>query len=509
MASPGRRRRDRRLDEDLVRQPGEDRALYLRQLRATVATTFLPELTSATAVDAAGLVDRILAELIVEEECAEALSSEFGAEFAALLPPTGAPDDDVTAERFDGLRAAAADVVAQLGGSGDATDRELSRNLVDVERRFLERVEELRCAVFDERPTVTAGFTVTGTASSTDCSVTSEQLTGYLRRKFPASPDLAVSGMAVLPGGRSKETILVSLTGTCELPAEIIVRKDRPVGILQTRAADEFAVLRAIEAHGGVPVARPLFAEDRDAQLGPGTMLVMERVAGGKAGEYFPDLDAPTEHRRTLGEQLAVALAHLHAIPLGDLAQTSLDVEAEVTAATITASVEAMSSRIGELSGPPIAAIALARQWLVDHVADVVPAGRLCLLQSDVGLHNMLVDGDRITALVDWEAATVGPPARELATAWPAATALMDWPEFVAAYRGAGGPPEATNERAVTYYRVFFALGACMSSRTGGHLFRTGAKRDLVTAHSGLDAHFRAQRNLVRALEDAHALSSE
>ena len=36
-----------------------------------------------------------------------------------------------------------------------------------------------------------------------------------------------------------------------------------------------------------------------------------------------------------------------------------------------------------------------------------------------------------------------------------------------------------------------------MTSRTGGHLFRTGAKRDLLTAHSGLDSHFRAQRNLV------------
>ena len=47
-----------------------------------------------------------------------------------------------------------------------------------------------------------------------------------------------------------------------------------------------------------------------------------------------------------------------------------------------------------------------------------------------------------------------------------------------------------------------------MSSRTGGHLFRTGAKRDLLTAHSGLDAHFRAQRNLVRALADAGALTA-
>ena len=131
------------------------------------------------------------------------------------------------------------------------------------------------------------------------------------------------------------------------------------------------------------------------------------------------------------------------------------------------------------------------------------PSGPLCLLQGDFGLHNTLVEGDRVTALVDWEAATIGPPARELAAAWPAATALMDWPDFVAAYRQAGGSPEATDERAVTFYRVFFGLGACMSSRTGGHLFRTGAKRDLLTAHSGLDAHFRAQRNLVRALADA------
>ena len=44
-----------------------------------------------------------------------------------------------------------------------------------------------------------------------------------------------------------------------------------------------------------------------------------------------------------------------------------------------------------------------------------------------------------------------------------------------------------------------------MTSRTGGHLFRTGAKRDLLTAHSGLDSHFRAQRNLARTLRDAQA----
>ena len=472
-----------------MRQPSDDRALYLRQLRATVTATFLPELTSPTAIDAAGLVDRILAELIVEEEWAEALSRQFGAEFAALLPASG--DDSVTPERFGDLRRRAAEAAAD-----DAADRELCRRLVDVERRFLDRVDELRGAVLDEQSDPD------GANSSTECSLSREQLAAALRRTLTASPDLAVTTMEVVPGGRSKETILVTLTGTTELPADVIVRIDRPVGILQTRAADEFAVLQAVYSHGGVPVPRPFFADELDAD-GARTLLVMERVSGQKAGEYFPDLAAPTEHRHALGEQLAAALAHVHGVPLETLAASSLDVNAAVTEASVTAAVEGMAARIGELSGPPIVAVPLARQWLLDHVADVVPSGPLHLLQGDVGLHNMLVERDRVTALVDWEAATVGPPARELAAAWPAATALMTWEEFVDAYRAAGGPPEATDERAVAFYRVLFALGACMSSRTGGHFFRTGAKRDLLTAHSGLDAHFRAQRNLARALEDA------
>jgi len=483
-----------------VRLPADDRALYLRQLRATVSNTFLPELSSATAIDAAGLVDRILAELIVEEEWAETLSAEFGTAFETLLGETA--DQPVAAtptpERFVELRREAADVVARDAASGDAAARERCRRLVDVERRFLERVDELRRDVLSD--------VADAETSSDECSLSAEQLTEYLRRKVPGSPGLVVTALEVVPGGRSKETILVSLAGTTELPAEVIVRKDRPVGVLQTRAAEEFAVLKAVHDHGGIPVPRPFFADELDDDLGPGTLLVMERVGGRKAGEYFPDLDAPREHRRTLGLQFAVALAHLHAVPLDDLGDTGLDLGAEVTTATITAAVEGMTARITELGGPPIAAVPLAGQWLLDHVAEVVPAGRLCLLQGDVGLHNMLVEGDHITALVDWEAATVGPAARELAAAWPAATALSSWPDFVEAYVAAGGSSEATDDHAVTYYRVFFALGACMSSRTGGHLFRTGAKRDLVTAHSGLDAHFRAQRNLARALEDAHAL---
>jgi aminoglycoside phosphotransferase (APT) family kinase protein len=489
-----------------MRQPADDRVLYYRQLRTTIATVFAPELTSATASDAVGLVDRILAQFVVEEEWAAALSQEFGLEFAVLLGDDAGAAGVVGPERFVELRRRAAAVVVAQIGSDDPAERSLCRRLVDVERRFLERVDALRQVVLAE------DLTADASASPAGSSVTAEELAAYLRRRCADSPDLRVTQLDVVPGGRSKETLLVSLAGTTELPSEIIVRKDLPVGVLATRASDEFAILRAVYAHGGVPVARPYFADDSKNVAGDtsdaGTLVVMERVRGQKAGEYFPDLAAPPEeYRRAIGTQLATALAHLHAVPHDDLVGTGLDLDAEVDHTTVSAAVIGMAARLGELSGPPIAAVPLARQWLLDHIDNVVPSGPLCLLQGDFGLHNTLVEGERVTALVDWEAATIGPPSRELAAAWPVASALMEWPEFVDAYVRAGGSAEATDDWAVTYYRVFLALGACMSSRTGGHLFRTGAKRDLLTAHSGLDAHFRTQRNLVRALAHAKALT--
>ena len=131
-----------------MRQPADDRALYYRQIRSTVAQVFLPQLTTPSAIDAAALVDRILAEFIVEEESGPQLSAEFGGEFAELL---GEPDGTgVSPERFHELRRQAADVVFAAAASGEASEQDRAARLVDVERRFLERVDELRRELFAE-----------------------------------------------------------------------------------------------------------------------------------------------------------------------------------------------------------------------------------------------------------------------------------------------------------------------------------------------------------------------
>ncbi len=480
-----------------MRQQPEDRALYYRQVRRTISSVLLPELQSAQAIDAAGLLDRILVEFIVEEEAAAALSAEYGAAFEASLRPGSKTDGcDVSPARFDELRAEAA-AVARSGA-----DVDVARHAVEVEHRFLERLDELRRAVLAE-----GDVSDDSQPSHHGCSIDGEQLTAYLRGRLPHSPDVVVEGMSVVPGGRSKETILVSLRDTSELPREVIVRKDRPVGLLETRAVDEFAVIDAVHRFGGVPVPRPFFAEPEGHPLGEGTLLVMERVPGHKAGEFFPDLAAPADHRQEVGRQLAAGLARLHALPLDHLDGTHLDVEGTtVTVDSTRAMVEAIMARIDGLTGPPNVTAQMAGQWLLAHIAFAVPPSRLCLLQGDFGFHNMLIDGARVTALVDWEAASIGPPARELAAAWNVATFLMDWPSFLAAYLEAGGRVEDTDPRAIIFYRVLMGLGGLMTSKMGGHLFRTGTKRDLLTAHSGLDSSFRCARNLARAYADATAL---
>src|SRR5207244_1995541 len=137
--------------------------------------------------------------------------------------------------------------------------------LAAIEHEFLERQDSRRLAVgADLSPDA-------DTVDASACSVTVEQLADSLHSRL-AEPDVEVTDLTVVPGGRSKETILVSLTGSDALPSRAIVRKDRPVGVLPTVAADEFEIIKAIYEYGGVPCPRPYLVE-RDPDVLGGTFL--------------------------------------------------------------------------------------------------------------------------------------------------------------------------------------------------------------------------------------------
>jgi aminoglycoside phosphotransferase (APT) family kinase protein len=488
----------------------DQRALLLRELQKSVRTILGPELTSARAQDAAQAVDRILTLLIMEDEHGEVLAETMAKRFDEALSSIGdvvSPDSQArqaiaksraqlaqngAVESFGALRAAGQLAVRELGPEG--LESEETRAAI----RQLDAMADLRDRV--ARPEKSEeSDEATGDAGEA-CSITPAQLEAYLRERMPEQQELRVVDLTPIPGGRSKETIVVQIENGGSLPGEIVLRKDRPISVVDSHAADEFELLRVVHA-AGVPVPEPFLHEPDPEALG-GTCLFVQRVRGEKRGEYFPEILCPDEGGEEIGRQWARALAHLHAVPLSDLTGTHLDLEPDPRA-ILERTIEGSYRRLIDHDGPPSIGIELAHAWLVAHLEEALGPPALC--HNDVGLHNVVIDGSELTALVDWELAGIGTPASDIAKCRHTVERLMPWKHFIEAYIEGGGSPEACDPGKIDFYQVLGLMAGAVTSRFGGVLFSSGQKRDLLTANSGYDSHPRASRLLTVALARAIA----
>ncbi|MET0370638.1 MAG: phosphotransferase family protein [Sphingobium sp.] len=325
----------------------------------------------------------------------------------------------------------------------------------------------------------------------------------YLRRVFPAEGDLTVTDVHLIRGGRSKETVMIGLTGTGSLPDRLVMRGDVVGGLVPSRVVDEFPLLQIAQRHG-IPLPTPLHAEPATDALGRSFILV-HGVSGRSLGDYFPEVGegVPPSHRQKIGLELAGILARLHAIPLSEFEGTRLDLSVDLRA-LVTDAIESTYAQARSFADPPRILIELAYRWLKDNID--LADDRPCVIHCNVGLHNMLIDGDRISALLDWELACVASPAREIAKILHLIDYLMLRQEFYAVYVAAGGPANAVQPERVAFYAVMNSLITNQRVRYGSHLFYFGAQRNMVTANVGYDYFLRNSMLLSKAVEDAQAL---
>jgi len=98
--------------------------------------------------------------------------------------------------------------------------------------------------------------------------------------------------------------------------------------------------------------------------------------------------------------------------------------------------------------------------------------------------HNILADGDSLTAILDWEQISIGNPAEDLGYCYPAVTARVDWNEFLDVYHAAGGPPVST--RQVDYFALRAVLRLMILVLQGGRdAFEQGHSQDVLVASAG------------------------
>jgi aminoglycoside phosphotransferase (APT) family kinase protein len=296
-------------------------------------------------------------------------------------------------------------------------------------------------------------------AAPIDSTLESAALEAFIAKQHPASVRLSVDNLERLLGGYGKETWLFDLhiDGTRE--PLVLRRNNIGPGALDRgswQIAQEFPLLRLLHREG-VLLPEPLWMGHDEPGMGT-PFYIARRVAGTAMGTFMKSNQDLSEG---LWLQVAEQLAKLHSVP-----------------------IDRFSAHIAEFYGPELVNCTATQgmlhylnwwrdywkdferlsspleiylfDWLYSHLPDDPrPA---TLVHSDFGAHNLLADGQRLTAILDWESPLFGSPGMDLAYVRRWISDAMDWQKFVSHYEACGGrhiePADYAFCDALTYMRT-------------------------------------------------------
>jgi aminoglycoside phosphotransferase (APT) family kinase protein len=275
-------------------------------------------------------------------------------------------------------------------------------------------------------------------------AINTAELTRFLRERFPAAAGVTVRTAQRLPGGRSKDTIMVQLDGATSWPPAIVLRVD--LGRYGTSVCDEYPLLLALY-RAGIAVPEPLWLEPHTELLG-GACMATRRMPGIPGGNLWGEgLKASS----SLVAEFAQTLARLHSVALPVLLP---DAGSERAGPHVAALIDNYERRWREAMPNASVPLELAFHWLREQLPRIDVAA--VMVHGDPGFQNMLVEGDRLSCLLDWEFAHAGDPAEDLAYCRPAVERVMPWPQFMQHYYAAGGPP--ISEPRLEFFEIWRSL---------------------------------------------------
>jgi len=208
-----------------------------------------------------------------------------------------------------------------------------------------------------------------------------------------------VATLERVAAGYSRATFIARLANGEELVARLSL-PDAPLAGTEITLDREAGVYRAL-------AATPVVAPELIAEAADGTCLLLQRMPG--VADYSA---LGTEARELVMADYIRKLAELHRLTPDDLAASGLPVPASNDAHALDEL--ARWQRIYELrTHRPYPALDCAFVVLRAIAAPAVERTVLC--HGDVGPGNFLHDGDRVTALLDWEFAHFGDPMDDLA----------------------------------------------------------------------------------------------
>jgi aminoglycoside phosphotransferase (APT) family kinase protein len=272
-----------------------------------------------------------------------------------------------------------------------------------------------------------------------------EGLTALLRARLAHAPQARARNIQRLAGFNSKEIFWVDIEDCADWPVRSVIRREPAYNVTGAAVADEWELLDQLRRHH-VPVPRVLLGE-RASGTSPG-LIITERLAG-----------TPQTHT-TLGPngrgillELARIAARVHQVKLAH-GLAPLTARGQNARQRTLEAIDRFYSRWAQMRCEDSAVIEAGYHWLRSNVNCV--RDHVGLVHGDFNLRNVLIDGDRVSAVLDWELSHAGDGAEDLAHLRPDLEHTVDWEEFLAEYNAHSEYP--VSNRSVDYFLVYVAF---------------------------------------------------
>lgn len=308
-------------------------------------------------------------------------------------------------------------------------------------------------------------------------------------RKIPGEEAVEVVEANVVSRGMSKKTILVKLKGGKALPDEVAVRLDQQAtNYLGTTVVDEWPSVSHLWKHGA-RIAQPFAIETTGKVLGA-PFLVSAKVGGGPVGGNYVN----PARNPALGKDVAACLARIHAAPVEGL-PPSMPNDGKHIDREIDKSYA--NWRELDVDNPIMEA---GFRWIRANQA--LGYGPAAMVHNDYNFNNILVDGDRVSAVVDWEFVHIGVPAADLGYIRYTADAIIGFDAFCQAYAEAGGVLPSKDQ--LDFYIFWGQLRLAVMAFQGGENVDGGGQTDI--RFSIARQHRRIATERIAALLEQHGM---
>ncbi|MET0988485.1 MAG: phosphotransferase family protein [Steroidobacteraceae bacterium] len=428
--------------------------------------------------------------------------AETGAAYAGLptmagtLPPALDPAlaTETMWQHIESLRRCLEEIVRVLGPRERAARDSISpylQQVVDWENRFYARHHASPSAAV-EAPD----------------PYTSENLQRYFRGKFPEWTNLEVTGIRVLVGGFSKRTVMVDLRDDVHGTRSIVMRVELPSQFRfweGDQIDNEFPILQLM-LEKGMPIAKPLWLETDKRHIGF-RFLVSEKGVGENVGNHLGLRGGASQELVDDVIQWLVRLHDTRVDPNDPCVQhTYLDRWAHHKTLTesVAARIEYWIEHLRQRQVRPSPLTIRIIEWLRDNVP--VCDERPVPVHGDFGLHNMLVTGDRVTCILDWEYLVFGDPAEDLVPFFFHMAAMMSREEILARYEKLGG--RRIDEYRLRYFDVVYRLKYVLTCENALRMFAQHTEADPGLCQLGFKYAYAGLASVNEKIAQAEAAKS-